>query len=324
MQNMYILVVCLFYCLWSSLLSAAPSEQRFFNRTSHSNHYEYHYIWLDHNNQRREVRFNIDKQDLVDLPTNQSNYKPQLINNQIREDMVRLAQRVNPKRARINIQQFGNEVRYNIRGSNQALVALLYDEFSLQQDISLKHYFKENYFHYFTSVSGERAVKADHIRYIQEFTPVLKPAATAFYESLGSRATLRDFLELVLSWAQSLPYNELTGRGESNGSGFFPPISVLNANLGDCDSKSVVVAALIRSLLPNISLRFVLLPNHALLGITTKKETNDYAVNDQGLSLVVLEPTGPAPLGVGELAASSRHFIERGLVQFEEIPRAAN
>lgn len=296
------------------------SEQILFDRSDEATSTHYFYKWYDHNGKRRSIDFSIDKKSVKDLPTSHVNYMPTLIRQKIKQDLLRLAKRINPKRARIRIVETGGSVDIAIRSRDEALISALNNEFEQQQRLTLDQYFREHYFEYFTPAIGETGVKADHPRYIAEFTEALKPVAAKFYESLGSTITVRAFLNLILSWAQSIPYNELTGRGEANGSGFFPPISLLNNNVGDCDSKSVLVAALLRNFLPQSTFKLVLLPNHALLAINITKSESDYAIEHNGSSLVVLEPTGPAPLRLGELAETSRHFIERGLYTLQDIP----
>lgn len=296
------------------------NEQVHFNRFSDATFSRYSYVWFDHNGERQSIDFSIDNQTVKDLPTSHANYMPALIRQNIKQDLLQLAKGINPKRARVRIKQKGSDIDIAIRSRDEQLIAALHSEFAQQQTLTLKQYFREHYFEYFTTATGESGVKADHTRYIAEFTDALKPAAAQFYESLGNKITVRAYLNFVLSWAQSIPYNELNGRATANSSGFSPPISLLNANLGDCDSKSVLVAALVRNFLPQSTFKLVLLPNHALLAINITKSDSDYAIEHSGSTLVVLEPTGPAALKVGEIGDSSQHFIERGLYTLQDIP----
>ena len=168
--------------------------------------------------------------------------------------------------------------------------------------------------------TGTTGVKADHIRYINTFRDVMKPAAKAFYAVFDNNATLRQYIDLVLSWSQSIPYNELTGRGESNGAGFLPPIALLNANMGDCDSKSVLAATLIRSFMPQAKMALIILPKHALLGIGLRPLSEDITYGSETMPLVLMEPTGPAPLTLGQVAPSSMRQIQKGMVTLQSIP----
>lgn len=310
--------------IFSYYLSTAaygvPNQQISFSRADKGESIEYDYRWYDHNNKLRHITFEIDKQVIAKLPSNQPNYKPALIQSKIKRDLTRLAKGVDPRKARVNIQQIGNDLDVTIRSNNPQLVDLLHTEFQHQKQLTYDLYLKQHYFEKFTSASGSNGVKADHIRYIQEFTPVFKVIAEQFYELLGDEKSVRNYIDLLLSWAQSIPYSTLTGRGESNGAGFLPPVRLLDANMGDCDSKSVLLAALLRNYLPQAKFQFIVLPQHALLGIKTSEQPSDFTVENDGARLVIMEPTGPAPFGFGEAAESSKTMIQRGLATFQVIP----
>ncbi|MBO1256680.1 hypothetical protein J3L16_13390 [Alteromonas sp. 5E99-2] len=321
MHRMWLpLLLFVFLCGISRSTFGVPNQQLSFNRVEKGQSIKYDYRWYDHNNKLRHITFEIDKQAIAKLPRNQANYKPALIQSKIRRDLTRLAKGVDPRKARINLQQIGNDLDVSIRSDNPQLINLLHTEFQNQKQLTYDLYLKQHYFEKFTSSSGANGVKADHIRYIQEFTPVFKEIAEQFYELLGDEKSVRNYIDLLLSWAQSIPYSTLTGRGESNGAGFLPPIRLLDANMGDCDSKSVLFAALLRNYLPQAKFQFIILPKHALLGIKTSEQPSDFTVENNGARLVIMEPTGPAPFGFGEAAESSKTMIQRGLATFQVIP----
>jgi len=108
-----------------------------------------------------------------------------------------------------------------------------------------------------------------------------------------------------------------------NGSGFSPPLAVLNQNLGDCDSKSVLTASLIRAFLPNNSMRLVLLRNHALLAIAMTPLTKDTTMMIDGMPFILLDPTGPAQMKLGEVSKSTKQAIASQQYTLEVIPPAA-
>ena len=313
--SLFVLLLCL-----STSLYSAPNQQISFNRVDKGQSIEYDYRWYDHNNKIRHVKFEINKQAIAKLPRNQANYKPALIQSKIRRDLTHLAKGVDPRKARIIIQQIGDDLDVSIRSDNGQLINLLHTEFQHQKQLTYELYLKQHYFEKFTSANGINGVKADHIRYIQEFSPVFNQAAKQFYEIQEGERSVRNYMDLLLSWVQSIPYSTLTGRGESNGAGFLPPVRLLDANMGDCGSKSVLLAALLRNYLPQAKFQFIILPQHALLGIKTSEQPSDFTVENDGARLVIMEPTGPAPFGFGEAAESSKTTIQRGLATFQVIP----
>lgn len=71
------------------------------------------------------------------------------------------------------------------------------------------------------------------------------------FEKLPINSGTCTYVNLVLSWVQSIPYNKLEERLNSNGAGYLPPLSVVVNNQGDCDSKAVLMTNPVRPLLPD-------------------------------------------------------------------------
>jgi hypothetical protein len=181
-------------------------------------------------------------------------------------------------------------------------------------------YLQDNYYARFTSYLGQEAVKADHLRYISENKIPLLPVAQAIYETLALNSESRIYVNLLLSWVQSIPYNELEDRMSSNGAGYLPPLAIIRQNQGDCDSKSVLMASLIRSLLPDVKLVMIYLPQHALLGISLPTRSNEKTFSFDGSDYLLMEPTGPAVMPLGSIATTTNSAINSGLISYEQIP----
>jgi hypothetical protein len=188
------------------------------------------------------------------------------------------------------------------------------------QEKALDQYLKDNYYSHFRSHLGQEAVKPDHLRYISENKAALLPIAQAVYDTLPTNSETRAYVNLVLSWVQSIPYNELKNRLTSNGAGYLPPLSVVANNQGDCDSKTVLMASLIRSLLPEVKMTMLFLPNHALLGIVLPFRTNEQTLDINGLDYLLMEPTGPAKIQLGDIASRSASDIAGNMYSVEQVP----
>ena len=163
-------------------------------------------------------------------------------------------------------------------------------------------------------------VKPNHVRYIQESVLPMVPAAQSLYDIVDEQSNARSYLNLLLSWAQAIPYDTLENRVSSNGSGFSPPLAILNQNKGDCDSKAVLAAALIRAFLPNNPMKLVLLHDHALLAISMTPLATDETINAEGLPFILLDPTGPGQLKLGEVSKSTRQGLASRNYTLETIP----
>jgi hypothetical protein len=187
------------------------------------------------------------------------------------------------------------------------------------QQKALDQYLQDNYYSHFRSYLGQKAIKPDHLRYISENTAALLPVAQAIFEKLPADSKNRAYINLVLSWVQSIPYNELKNRLTSNGAGYLPPLSVVANNQGDCDSKTVLMASLVRALLPDVEMTMVFLPNHALLGIVLPSRKNEQTLNIDGMDYLLMEPTGPSKIPLGEVSNRSAQYIAGNMYNLEEV-----
>ena len=289
---------------------AAPNQQVYFKRKAGDGSITYEYHWHDHSNTLRKVMFSIDSNELQKLPQSQAHYLPNLVRQYIKTDLTRYAKTIDPRQARVTIQEQNNGLSVGVRSDDPSQVEALHKMFKEKENTAFLNYLQDNYFEQFKSPNGPMAVKTNHIRYINEYKALFMPIARAFYAALGNAGSPRDFVNLVISWTQSIPYSELSGRGESNGAGFLPPTSLMDANIGDCDSKSVLAATIIKNFLPSAELHLVILPKHALLAISTSPRESDIKVQGKYREVVLFEPTGPAPLALGELAPTSLQYIQ--------------
>lgn len=98
-----------------------------------------------------------------------------------------------------------------------------------------------------------------------------------------------------------------------------PPLSVVANNQGDCDSKTVLMASLIRSLIPDVKMVMIFLPSHALLGISLPFRTDEETLDIDGVDYLLMEPTGPAKIPLGEVANSSARDIAGNMFSTEIV-----
>jgi hypothetical protein len=80
------------------------------------------------------------------------------------------------------------------------------------------------------------------------------------------------------------------------------------------------MAGLIRSLLPEVKMAMIYLPGHALLGIVLPFRTTEKTIEIDGSNYLLLEPTGPAKIPLGEIASRSASDIAGGMHSYEIIP----
>lgn len=175
---------------------------------------------------------------------------------------------------------------------------------------------KESYLQQASGPWGENGIRPDYARLIEESSSELGDVAEALLQLAGGeQADPRTRLQWLLLFVQTIPYQTLQSRDGLRGSGFLLPRQVLLENRGDCDSKSALLASLWRYLQPDIPSRMVLVPEHALLALALPAAPGEETLTVDGQPWLLVEPTGPAVLPVGQLGEESRLYIRTGRVQ---------
>jgi hypothetical protein len=294
------------------------AQQLTFNKSKQSELVAFNYSWSAHQQQTQDIAFALPLSQL-----NRQNHKkfiPSLAQQYVYIELHKAARQINPKEARVQIQRRGQDIQIQVTSRSEHLLERWQRSMEQSKEKALERYLQDNYYNYFYSHLGQKAIKPDHLRYISENKAALLPIAQAVYEKLSTNSETRAYVSLVLSWVQSIPYHELENRLDSNGAGYLPPLSVVANNQGDCDSKTVLMASLVRSLLPDTKMTMVYLPNHALLGIVLPFVSGEQTITIDGFEYLLMEPTGPAKIALGDIAARSGNYIAGNMYSVEEIP----
>ena len=127
----------------------------------------------------------------------------------------------------------------------------------------------------------------------------------------------RELLEKALSFLQSIPYDTLQNRDLESFTGFLPAYYLLDKNIGDCDSKSVALLSIAKTLTPKTKSIMVLITKHAFLAFAIPAKPDDKTILYQGERYVVAEVAGPTVLPLGEVGKASESAIRKNV--FEEI-----
>ena len=162
--------------------------------------------------------------------------------------------------------------------------------------------------HGYTRLDG--AIVADHALHAATYADDVAPVVAALG---GPTPDPRDFAEVALSFVQSIPYQS---RAKDNNA-YRRPLKVLARNKGDCDSKSTLFLALMRSAYPDLPLSVVYIPGHAFTGLGIEPEAGDIKFREDGQTWVVAEPVGPAMFAVGETTDKSKRRARWGRVSIK-------
>lgn len=300
-------------------VSEVNAEQTRFSYSSIDNGTLFEYQWIDGTGASKEVTFTLSSDALNAAPTVQPNYRSPIMMRHMVVALQKEAQSYDPRDAIVRIIPSRDNIDIEVKARQPARQQEVISAMNMAHKDAYNAYLFENYYMEFTTSFNQKGIKPDHARYILETTEALIPASQAFYEKLVGNEDARAYLNTLLGWVQSIPYDPLNDRLSSNGAGFAPPMGLLLQNKGDCDSKAVLTSALVRAFLPDTSMIMVFLPKHALLGVAINPLAHEetLVVNDE--IYVLYEPTGPALIPFGQVSESTKRQLLTGRYTTETV-----
>lgn len=158
----------------------------------------------------------------------------------------------------------------------------------------------------------ENLLTADIPQIVKNNVSLFQPVALSLQQSirlLGHAET--DLIGTTLPLVQTaISYVELPP--EQNGrvtAGFAPPLEVFMEGRGDCDAKSALLASILLNW-NKVKLIGVGLPSHYLLGILQHPAKGDAFVEHDGLTYVLMEPSGPAWVPPGIISDYTLRWLD--------------
>jgi|TARA_B110000196_G_scaffold304700_1_gene301648 hypothetical protein len=304
----FIGVVVILILIFSEMASA---EQVQFNKSDVDNYVQFNYRWIDQAQQKQSLSFAIDKTMIFDRFRNFRNYDAiyakKYVDKKIRQSLIK-----SPiPGVTVNFLGYGDNLQIELKGKNQADIDKAYATIAqLEKDFMLEQLDK-SYYTQFMSFNNQLAIKPDHVRFalasIADFSALKEIILDKFPEQ-----NIREVTNYVLGFVQSIPYSTLESRTTSTGAGFNPPLQTLWQNQGDCDSKVTLIAAIYRALMPRIKMMLVFIDNHALLAMEIEPKADEITITVDNVNYILLEPTGPALMKMGEISADSEFAIRNG------------
>ncbi|MBZ9612264.1 transglutaminase domain-containing protein [Rheinheimera maricola] len=264
----------------------------------HEQHTQFHYHF-SFANQPQQLSFSITNAELTDDFRQFRRFQTSLLQQYLWRDLKAHVARY--PGARIQRQAPHNSLSYRLQLRDPALLQQLQQELQSLIAERTQHYLQQEYYYQQTMPLGEQIIIPDHVRFMQDSLQGLLPVAEALHSTLQN-IPRRDSVHYIAAWLQQIPYQDLSDRQHSAGTSYSPPLSMLRQNRGDCDSKAVLLAALVRMLLPDVKMAFIYLPGHAMLAMQLPVDAGDDSVSIESQRYLLLDPTGPAQLAPGQIS----------------------
>ncbi|MEM0912424.1 MAG: hypothetical protein AAGJ37_15725 [Pseudomonadota bacterium] len=297
--------LALFLIPSSSSASFAQLEQTAFNkRLKPDGSMQFAYQWrLDE--KRYNLQFTLDQDQVLSLPLTAPNFSNQMLNREVEVALKRHAVALSQRGVQATVRKLPREISYSVTAPNQTTADIAIEELEAVSHEAKQKYYERHYVVNFTDHLNRDFVQNDYVQYASKSIEGLKPIVEAIKDIQENASDSREFTKLAMTWLQSIPYNDLLNRNDSNGAGFLSPIDLLRRNVGDCDSKSTLLAALLKAYDHNLRIHMVLLPQHALLAMSLPAQNDEQTLNINGRDMLLIEPTGPAHFGKGQVDGKS-------------------
>lgn len=284
------------------MLFALPASagQTYFN----SNGGQLNVGWQDREGQPQQLSYRLEAGKLPPLIA----YRPARMQEEVLQTLLQQAELEFPE-VQFSLSRPSLALSLKSRNADKAREASLWVK--PEQARLEAEWLKQHYFQPFTPPDGAPAIKQDHVRIALESRAELAPLAEQLKQEGATETEARQkTVAHMLDFIQAIPYQLLDSQSGRSGKGFLSPRQVLEQNRGDCDSKVTLMAALLAQRFPELKQAMVFVPGHALLGVALPARPGQATLSWQGESYLLLEPTGPAQLPMGQLAPTSKTLVD--------------
>ena len=138
----------------------------------------------------------------------------------------------------------------------------------------------------------------------------------------GYRST-RELVGAFASFVQTLEYRipsdfRINSEGEKIlTAGAMMPLETLSKKWGDCDTKSLLFASLVRSI-DLVDVCFIVIDDHLFAGVQLRAKQDDHSIRHRGRDWVLVELSDSWPLG--RIPLNHHHGIVKGKYEIVDLP----
>lgn len=287
--------------------AVADAQQLEFKRTILTGDERLSYRWRDHEQREFSTVFTLTRQV---VRTAESSFRDfsleamwRVIEADMREEIDRSA-----RGAWVTLRRSGNSIGWNIEARDQSTADVLGRRLTERLDASQAAYLARH----LRRRVDERRIMVDFAGATRTLQEPMRPLARALGEDRGIASTDRARVAHALAFFQDIPYALLEDPSRQGGD-FLPGPALLSQNRGDCDSKAVALAAVLRTYAPSRKLAIVTMPGHAILAVDLSPEPGDRQIHASGrvagTSLVALEAAGPVLIPVGRVGPDTERLL---------------
>lgn len=261
------------------------------------------------------LRFKLDNK-LLNQYRGMRRYMPHMADQAVRHALLRKAAALQHQGVRIQFSPPNLPLQYSVQAAEPEKAQQMMATLAAEQSKALNDYLAKGYYYLLDDPVKGKGVIPDHLLFMQDALGQLQPVADAFIANYGKN-NIRQIAAQLTAWIQQIPYRDLDNRLESNGNGYAPPVQLIFDHSGDCDSKAVLWATVMRLIFPSLMIKIIYLPNHAVIAAQVPATDTEQVIDFADSSLLLIDPTGPAQLKLGQVgdqyqaALQSKQFSQR-------------
>lgn len=262
-----------------------------------------------------KLEFKLDNK-LLNQYRGMRRYLPHMADEAVRHALLRKAAGLQQNGVRIQFSPPNLPLQYSVQAADPAQARQIMATLDAEQGKALNTYLAKGYYYLLDDPVKGKGVIPDHLLFMHDALSQLKPVADAFINQYGNK-NIRQIAAQLTAWVQQIPYRDLDNRLESNGNGYAPPVQLIFDHSGDCDSKAVLWATVMRLIFPTLMIKIIYLPNHAMIAAQVPATDREQVIDFADASLLLIDPTGPALLPLGQVnptyqaAIQSKQFSQR-------------
>lgn len=261
------------------------------------------------------LRFKLENK-LLNQYRGMRRYMPHMADQAVRHALLRKAAALQHQGVRIQFSPPNLPLEYSVQATEPEKAQQMMATLAAEQNKALNDYLAKGYYYLLDDPVKGKGVIPDHLLFMQDALGQLQPVADAFIANYGKN-NIRQIAAQLTAWIQQIPYRDLDNRLESNGNGYAPPVQLIFDHSGDCDSKAVLWATVMRLIFPTLMIKIIYLPNHAVIAAQVPATETEQVIDFADSSLLLIDPTGPAQLKLGQVgdeyqaALQSKQFSQR-------------
>jgi hypothetical protein len=285
------------------LSGGAEAQQLDFRRVSRSGDELLSYRWKDSEKHEHAVAFTLTRQAIKEAETSFVEFSMDAMWRYLELDLRDEVEKFG-NAARINLSRSVEGLRWTLEARDQRSADLLSRKVTERLEKSQQAYLAQH----LRRMVGEHRVMVDFAAATTATQGPLRAVARALGEVPDVANDDRARIALALGFLQEIPYALLEDK-KRRGGDFLPAPALLAQNRGDCDSKAVALAAVLRTYTPWRKLAVVTMPDHAILAVDIAAQEGDWTVRSGARQYVALEAAGPSLAPIGRVGSVTAKYL---------------